>query len=156
MVLVQDKISQDYIAKLVLNDFNSINFICAFAIITHSHLWSAVFIRYFSPISFKTILFEESLSHLYTILNYYVMGICLKIVCVTLKQMNISSRLCCCVVYCSVIVCYSTCRLNGANVAFGVVLEGMDVVQKMESQGTQSGEVKSKVVIDDCGQINNH
>jgi len=52
-----------------------------------------------------------------------------------------------------IITSVKTDWLDGANVGFGVVLEGMDVVRKMESQGAQSGEVKSRVVIEDCGQI---
>ncbi|MBU6175898.1 MAG: peptidylprolyl isomerase, partial [Planctomycetes bacterium] len=36
---------------------------------------------------------------------------------------------------------------------FGRVLEGMDVVKKVEEQGSRSGATKSKVVIKDCGEL---
>ncbi|XP_055338460.1 peptidyl-prolyl cis-trans isomerase-like [Paramacrobiotus metropolitanus] len=43
--------------------------------------------------------------------------------------------------------------LDGKHVVFGNVVEGLDIVKKMEEQGTQSGKPKSKVVIADCGQL---
>jgi peptidylprolyl isomerase len=43
--------------------------------------------------------------------------------------------------------------LDGAHCVFGEVVEGMDVVQNMEKQGTRSGNVKSEVKIADCGQL---
>eukprot|EP01120_Amphizonella_sp_Union-15-10_P011999 TRINITY_DN5246_c0_g1_i3.p1 TRINITY_DN5246_c0_g1~~TRINITY_DN5246_c0_g1_i3.p1 ORF type:complete len:106 (+),score=11.51 TRINITY_DN5246_c0_g1_i3:309-626(+) len=43
--------------------------------------------------------------------------------------------------------------LNGKHVVFGKVIDGMSVVKSIESQGKSSGEVKSKVVISDCGQL---
>jgi cyclophilin family peptidyl-prolyl cis-trans isomerase len=43
--------------------------------------------------------------------------------------------------------------LNGKHVVFGRVTEGMDLVQKIEALGSQSGKTKSAVVIKDCGQI---
>lgn len=43
--------------------------------------------------------------------------------------------------------------LNGQNVAFGLVVDGFDVVKKVEGQGSKSGEVHSKVIIADCGQL---
>ena len=39
------------------------------------------------------------------------------------------------------------------HVVFGRVVEGMDVVKKMEAQGSQSGSTKSRIVIADCGQL---
>ena len=36
---------------------------------------------------------------------------------------------------------------------FGRVLEGMDVVYKVEAQGSQSGTPKSKVIIADSGEL---
>ncbi|MBL8825235.1 MAG: peptidylprolyl isomerase [Planctomycetia bacterium] len=43
--------------------------------------------------------------------------------------------------------------LDGKHVVFGSVVEGMDVVKKMEALGSQSGATKAKVVIDKCGQL---
>ena len=43
--------------------------------------------------------------------------------------------------------------LDGKHVVFGKVIEGMDVVEKMEAMGTQSGKPKKPVVIADCGQL---
>lgn len=43
--------------------------------------------------------------------------------------------------------------LDGRHVVFGKVTEGMDVVKKMESVGSQSGAPKQSVTIADCGQI---
>merc|ERR1711924_134701 len=43
--------------------------------------------------------------------------------------------------------------LDGKHVVFGKVTEGMDVVKKIESYGSQSGQTKAKIVIADCGQL---
>lgn len=43
--------------------------------------------------------------------------------------------------------------LDGKHVVFGSVVEGMDVVKKMEALGSQSGATRSKVVIDKCGEV---
>ena len=43
--------------------------------------------------------------------------------------------------------------LDGKHVVFGSVTKGMDVVQKVESLGSQSGQTSAKVVIADCGQL---
>ena len=43
--------------------------------------------------------------------------------------------------------------LDGRHVVFGRVLEGMDVVTKVEEQGSRNGATKSKVVIKDCGEL---
>lgn len=43
--------------------------------------------------------------------------------------------------------------LDGKHVVFGEVTDGLDVVQKVESFGTQSGATTKKIVIADCGQL---
>lgn len=43
--------------------------------------------------------------------------------------------------------------LDGKQVVFGIVVEGMDVVKKMEATGTRTGKPKEPVVIADCGQL---
>ncbi|KAJ1356908.1 Cyanate hydratase [Parelaphostrongylus tenuis] len=43
--------------------------------------------------------------------------------------------------------------LDGKHVVFGKVTDGLDVVKKIESVGSQSGRPKEKVTIVDCGEI---
>jgi peptidyl-prolyl isomerase F (cyclophilin D) len=43
--------------------------------------------------------------------------------------------------------------LDGRHVVFGAVVEGMDVVKKIESLGTESGKPRAKIAIADCGQL---
>ena len=46
-----------------------------------------------------------------------------------------------------------TTWLNGRHVVFGQVIEGYDVVEKIEAVGSRSGATSQKVVIADCGQL---
>ena len=43
--------------------------------------------------------------------------------------------------------------LDRKHVVFGQVVEGMDVVQKVEALGSQSGRTKAKIEITDCGEL---
>jgi cyclophilin family peptidyl-prolyl cis-trans isomerase len=43
--------------------------------------------------------------------------------------------------------------LNGRHVVFGQVVEGYEVVQKMEAVGSRSGATSAKVVIENSGQL---
>jgi len=46
-----------------------------------------------------------------------------------------------------------TKQLDGAHVVFGKVVEGMEVVKKMEALGSNSGRTIAKVWISDCGEL---
>jgi len=43
--------------------------------------------------------------------------------------------------------------LDGKHVVFGQVVEGLDIVKKMEGYGSQSGKTKAKIVIADSGEL---
>lgn len=43
--------------------------------------------------------------------------------------------------------------LDGKHVVFGRVLEGMDVVKRVESLGTRSGSTRLPITIADCGEV---
>jgi len=43
--------------------------------------------------------------------------------------------------------------LDGKHVVFGSVTDGMDIVRKVESYGSQSGKTSAKIVIANCGQL---
>lgn len=43
--------------------------------------------------------------------------------------------------------------LDGRHVVFGKVTAGMDLVKKIEAQGSDSGKPKAAVTISDCGEL---
>ncbi|APZ94442.1 peptidylprolyl isomerase [Fuerstiella marisgermanici] len=43
--------------------------------------------------------------------------------------------------------------LDGKHVVFGRVVEGMDIVKKIESYGSQSGRTSATITIADCGEL---
>ncbi|XP_034027272.1 peptidyl-prolyl cis-trans isomerase A isoform X2 [Thalassophryne amazonica] len=43
--------------------------------------------------------------------------------------------------------------LDGKHVVFGTIVEGMDVVKRVEAYGSQSGKTSKKIVVADCGQL---
>ncbi|XP_056647228.1 peptidyl-prolyl cis-trans isomerase [Diorhabda carinulata] len=46
-----------------------------------------------------------------------------------------------------------TSWLDNRHVVFGTVVEGMDVVKKIEAMGSQSGKTSKKITVADCGQL---
>ncbi|MBT4922081.1 MAG: peptidylprolyl isomerase [Rickettsiales bacterium] len=51
-------------------------------------------------------------------------------------------------------ICTSeTTWLDGKHVVFGKVVEGMDIVKKVESYGSQSGQTSAKITISNSGEI---
>ena len=46
-----------------------------------------------------------------------------------------------------------TSWLDGRHVVFGKVIEGMDIVKKIEKVGSTSGKPRTKVVIEDSGEL---
>lgn len=46
-----------------------------------------------------------------------------------------------------------TTWLDGKHVVFGAVVEGMDVVKKVETYGSQSGKTAKKILVADCGEV---
>lgn len=47
----------------------------------------------------------------------------------------------------------SLSRLDGKHVVFGQVVEGLDVIKKVEAYGSSSGKTSAKIIIADCGQL---
>eukprot|EP00127_Corallochytrium_limacisporum_P005925 Clim_evm2s215 gene=Clim_evmTU2s215 len=51
-------------------------------------------------------------------------------------------------------LCFVECPwLDGKHTVFGQVVEGMDVLDKLEAVGSQSGATKKQCTIADCGQL---
>lgn len=46
-----------------------------------------------------------------------------------------------------------TSWLDTKHVVFGAIVDGMDVVKKIESYGTQSGKTTKKINVANCGQL---
>ena len=46
-----------------------------------------------------------------------------------------------------------TSWLDGKHVVFGRVIDGMDVLDNLESVGSETGATKAPCVIADCGQL---
>merc|ERR1711942_31123 len=46
-----------------------------------------------------------------------------------------------------------TSWLDGKHVVFGKVVEGMELVKRIEGFGSQSGKTSKKIVVADCGQL---
>ena len=44
-----------------------------------------------------------------------------------------------------------TSHLDGRHVVFGAVVEGLDVVREVEGMGSRSGRPQGRIVISDCG-----
>lgn len=46
-----------------------------------------------------------------------------------------------------------TAWLDGRHVVFGKVVEGMDIIKKIETFGSQSGKTSKRITVSDCGQL---
>lgn len=46
-----------------------------------------------------------------------------------------------------------TAWLDNRHVVFGAVVEGLDVVKKLEGMGSQSGKTSKKIVVSNSGQL---
>merc|ERR1739838_814243 len=46
-----------------------------------------------------------------------------------------------------------TAWLDGKHVVFGTVIDGMDVVKKCESYGSQTGKTSKKIIVANCGEM---
>ena len=43
--------------------------------------------------------------------------------------------------------------LDGRHVVFGSIVEGMDIIKKVESFGSRSGKTTAKIMVEDCGEV---
>jgi cyclophilin family peptidyl-prolyl cis-trans isomerase len=48
---------------------------------------------------------------------------------------------------------FLTIILDGKHTVFGKVVDGLDVVDKIEAVGSQMGKTSAPVVIKDCGEL---
>lgn len=46
-----------------------------------------------------------------------------------------------------------TTWLDNRHVVYGQVVDGMDIVKKIEGYGSESGQTSKKIIIADCGQL---
>ncbi|XP_016345693.1 peptidyl-prolyl cis-trans isomerase-like isoform X2 [Sinocyclocheilus anshuiensis] len=46
-----------------------------------------------------------------------------------------------------------TSWLDGKHVVFGQVVEGLDIIKKVEGYGSSSGKTSAKIIVADCGQL---
>lgn len=69
---------------------------------------------------------------------------------ISLKYLNVNKIF---FLSCNKIYLFPLNRLDGKHVVFGQVVEGMDVVKKIESYGSKSGQTSKKIVIANCGQL---
>ncbi|XP_028369401.1 peptidyl-prolyl cis-trans isomerase E-like [Phyllostomus discolor] len=50
------------------------------------------------------------------------------------------------------LTCDKTDWLDGKHVVFGEITKGLDVLWKIEAQGSKDGKPKEKVIISNCGE----
>jgi hypothetical protein len=43
--------------------------------------------------------------------------------------------------------------MNDKNVVFGRIIDGVELLKKLDIHGNQNGEVNAEIIIADCGQI---
>ena len=66
----------------------------------------------------------------------------------------LSHTLCFAHIYSQFFVCTAdTPWLDGKHVVFGKVTSGIEVIDKIEGVGSQSGRTAQKVVVKDCGEL---
>jgi len=43
--------------------------------------------------------------------------------------------------------------LDGKHTVFGKIVDGMDVIKKVEGYGSRSGKTSKKIIVEDCGEL---